>query len=135
VGLIERHLRLGIQIKSWPLGFSHGESYGTGHHLVCPVLDTANPGDYWHRKVWAGSMGCGTKYLRVIEWKYVRANLAKSRQSDRHARFSGLIVALPSTVGLAMKRPSDTQPSPLRRQAADALRRARKLLSAMLEMT
>jgi hypothetical protein len=36
-------------------------------------------------------------------------------------------VALSSTVGLAMKRPSDTQPSPLRRQAADALRRARKL--------
>jgi hypothetical protein len=53
--------------------------------------------------------------------------LAKSRQSDRHTRFSGLIVVLSSTVGLAMKRPSDTQPSPLRRQAADALRRARKL--------
>ena len=32
-----------------------------------------------------------------------------------------------STVGLAMQRPSDTQISPLRRQAADALRRARKL--------
>jgi len=50
-GLIERRLRLGIQIKFWPLAFSHGESYGTGHHLVCPVLDTANPGDYRHRKV------------------------------------------------------------------------------------
>ncbi len=36
-------------------------------------------------------------------------------------------MALSSTVGLAMKRPSDTQLSPLRRQAADALRRARKL--------
>jgi hypothetical protein len=36
-------------------------------------------------------------------------------------------VALSSTVGLAMKRPSDTRPSPLRRQAADALGRARKL--------
>jgi hypothetical protein len=32
-----------------------------------------------------------------------------------------------STVGLAMQRPSDTQISPLRQQAADALRRARKL--------
>jgi hypothetical protein len=36
-------------------------------------------------------------------------------------------MALSSTVGLAMKRPSDIQPSPLRLQAADALRRARKL--------
>jgi hypothetical protein len=32
-----------------------------------------------------------------------------------------------ATVGSAMQRPSDTQISPLRRQAADALRRARKL--------
>jgi hypothetical protein len=36
-------------------------------------------------------------------------------------------VGLSSTVGLGMKRPSGTQPSSLRRQAADALRRARKL--------
>jgi hypothetical protein len=61
-------------------------------------------------------------------WVEIRARKpAKSRESNRHIRFSGLIVALSSTVGLAMKRPSDTQPSPLRRQAADALRRARKL--------
>jgi hypothetical protein len=32
-----------------------------------------------------------------------------------------------ATVGSAMQRPSGTQISPLRRQAADALRRARKL--------
>src|SRR6266851_4865962 len=32
---------LGIQIKFRLLAFSHGDSYGTGHHLVCPVLDTA----------------------------------------------------------------------------------------------
>ena len=39
----------------------------------------------------------------------------------------GLSCCSHSTVGLAMQRPSDTQISPFRRQAADALRRARKL--------
>jgi hypothetical protein len=41
--------------------------------------------------------------------------------------FQGLSWCSHSAVGLAMQRPSDTQISPLRRQAADALRRAGKL--------
>jgi hypothetical protein len=129
--LFGNHLLYSRRCRQLQLGFVGlprfmVKSYTTGRHLVCPVLDAGGLGrlpasqslSWFHVR---------NQVSQVIRVEIPRVNQIKRRKPDRHARFSGLIVALPSTVGLIMKRPSDTLPSPLRLQAADALRRARKL--------
>jgi hypothetical protein len=65
--------------------------------------------------------------LSLVWVKNTDYKSAESRGPHRRTRLSELSWCSYSTVGSAIKRPSDIQPSPLRRQAADVLRRARRL--------
>jgi hypothetical protein len=67
----------------------------------------------------------GIKSREVI-WAHITNQPRVGGRTDAQ-NFQSLSWSAYSTVGSAMQRPSDTQISPLRRQAADALRRARKL--------